>query len=97
VTDLQEFLEEHPDQIVWEDQVENGNYKRSYFPTRAMNATVVFCNPKSEIAYLDYKVTLQISLGPADQVRSIAACTTPLGALMVLPWQVNLRKQRKHK
>ncbi|MDH5690015.1 MAG: hypothetical protein OEY81_01120 [Candidatus Bathyarchaeota archaeon] len=97
LTDLQELLEEHPDQIIWKDQVENGNYERSYTPTRIMNATVVFYNPSSEIAYVEYDVTLKSGLAPGDKVRTIAYCAAPIGIILAIPWLLNSWKQRKHK
>jgi hypothetical protein len=95
-TALQEFLEQNPDRIIWEDQIENGHYERSYFSTRIMNAIVVFYNPASEIAYLQYEGSVRL-FGSTDETRCIGACTTPLGVLLVLPWQVNQWKQRKDK
>jgi len=95
LTDLQEFLAEHPDQIIWEDEVENGNYKRSYTPTRVMNATVVFYNPSSETAIVEYNVALKSSLAPGDKVRNIAYWAAPIGIILALPWLLNMWKQRK--
>jgi len=97
-TDLQELLEEHPDRVIWEHEVENGDYKRSYIPTRVMNATVVAYNqPDSENAYLESDVALQSGLAPKDKVRNIAYWVAPIGVILALPWLVNLWKQRKHK
>jgi len=95
-TALQEFLEQNPDRIIWEDQIENGHYERSYFTARFMNAVVVFYNPASEIAYLQYEGSLRF-FGSTDESRCVGACTTPLGTLLVLPWQVSQWKQRKNK
>ncbi len=96
VTDLQELLEEQPDKVIWEHEVENGDYKRSYTPTRVMNATLIVYNPPdSEIAYLDHSVSLQSSLAPGDKVRTIAYWTTPIGLILAMPWLVNIWKERK--
>jgi hypothetical protein len=95
-TALQEFLEQNPDRIIWKDQIENGEYERSYFSTRFMNAVVVFHNPTSEIAHLHYEEGLKF-FGSTDETRYVAVCATPLGALLILPWQVNQWKQRKKK
>jgi hypothetical protein len=95
-TDLQELLEEHPDKVIWEHEVENGDYKRSYSPTRVMNATVVAYNqPDSESAYLEFDVALQSVLAPKDKVRNIAYWTAPIGVILAIPWLVNLWKERK--
>ena len=96
-TDLQEFLSEHPDRIIWEPEVENGDYKRSYTPTRVMNAAVVFYNPSSETAYVEYDVALKSSLAPRDKVRTIAYWAAPTGIILATPWFLNVWKQRKQK
>jgi len=97
LTDLQKLLEEHPDQIIWEREVEDGEYTRSYTPTRVTNATVVIYNPSSETAYVEYMVALKSSLAPADKVRNIAYGTTPIGIILAIPWLLNIWKQRKQK
>jgi len=98
VTDLQEVLQEHPEQIIWEHEVENGDYERSYTPTRVMNATVVVYNPPdSESAYLEYNVALKSSLAPGDKVRTIVYFAAPIGLILAMPWFLNVWKQRKQK
>ena len=98
VTDLQQILQENRDLIIWEHEVENGDYKRSYTPTRVMNATVIAYNqPDSEIAYLEYNVALQSGLAPGDKVRTIAYFAAPIGIILAIPWFLNLWKQRKQK
>jgi hypothetical protein len=95
-TDLQELLQEHPDQVIWQHEVENGDYKRSYTPTRVMNATVAFYNPSdSETAYVDYEGALKMGLAPGDKVRTIAYFAAPIGIILTMPWLVNIWKQRK--
>jgi len=95
-TALQEFLEQNPERIIWEDQIENGRYERSYFTAGFMDAVVVFYNPASEIAHLQYEGSVRF-FGSTDETRCIGACATPLGVLLVLPWQVSQWKQRKNK
>ena len=97
LTDLQELLTEHPDQIIWEHEVENSYYERNYTPTRVTNATVVVYNPSSETAYLEYDVALKSSLAPGDKVRTIAYFAAPIGLILAIPWFLNVWKQRKHK
>jgi len=97
-TDLHELVSDHPEQIIWEDPVENGNYKRSYSPTRVMNATVIFYNPSSsETARVEYDVALESSLAPGDKVRTIAYFAAPIGIILTIPWLLNSWKQRKQK
>ncbi|MGD9130940.1 MAG: hypothetical protein PVH73_05125 [Candidatus Bathyarchaeota archaeon] len=92
VTDLQE----NPDLIIWEHEVENGDYKRSYTPTRVMNATIVVYNElDSEMAYLEYEMTLRSALAPKEKVRTIAYFAAPIGVILAIPWLVNIWKQRK--
>ena len=96
VTDLQQILQENRDLIIWEHEVENGDYKRSYTPTRVMNATVIAYNqPDSEIAYLEYDVALQSGLAPKEKVRTIAYFAAPIGVILAIPWFVNIWKERK--
>jgi hypothetical protein len=95
LTDLQELLEEQPDRIIWEREVEDGDYKRSYTPTRIMNTTVVFYNPSSEITLVEYNVALRSSLAPGEKVQNIAYCAAPIGIILAIPWFVNSWKQRK--
>ena len=96
VTGLQQILQENRDLIIWEHEVENGDYKRSYTPTRVMNATVIAYNqPDSEIAYLEYNVALQSGLAPGDKVRTIAYFAAPIGVILAIPWLVNIWKERK--
>jgi len=98
VADLQELLQEHPDRVTWEREVENEDYEWSYIPTRVMNATIVFYNPSdSETAYVEYDVALKSSLAPRDKVRTIAYCATPIGIILAIPWLLNSWKQRKQK
>ena len=96
VTDLQQILQENRDLIIWEDTVENGDYKRSYTPTRIMNATAVLYNqPDSESVYVEHDVALKSSLAPGDKVRTIAYFAAPIGVLLAIPWLVNIWKERK--
>jgi len=95
-TDLQQILQENRDLIIWEHEVENGDYKRSYTPTRILNATLIVYNPSdSENAYLDHSVSLQSSLAPGDKVRTIAYWAAPIGVILAIPWLVNIWKERK--
>ena len=96
VTDLQQILQENRDLIIWEHEVENGDYKRNYTPTRVMNATVIVYNPSdSEAADLEHSVSLQSSLAPRDKVRTIAYFAAPIGVILTIPWFVNIWKERK--
>jgi hypothetical protein len=95
-TDMKQILQENRDLIIWEHEVENGDYKRSYTPTRVMNATVIVYNPSdSETADLEHSVSLQSSLAPGDKVRTIAYFAAPIGVILMIPWLVNLWKERK--
>jgi len=95
-TDLQQILQENRDLIIWEDTVENGDYRRSYTPTRIMNATAVLYNqPDSESVYVEHDVALKSSLAPGDKVRTIAYFAVPIGVILMIPWLVNMWKERK--
>lgn len=97
LTDLQELLEEHPEQIKWQHEVENSHYERNYNPTKVMNATVVAYNQGSETAQIEYDVALESILAPGDKVRTIAYIAAPIGIIMAIPWLLDIWKQRKKK
>jgi hypothetical protein len=94
VTDLQE----NPDLIIWEHEVENEEYTRSYTPTRLMNITsVVYNKPDSETAYFQYELTVTSALAPKEKVLTIAYFAAPIGIILAIPWLLNFWKQRKTK
>jgi hypothetical protein len=96
-TDLEKLVDEQSDKVIWQHEVENGDYTWSYSPTRVMNATVVAYNqPDAERAHLDADVSLHSSLAPKEKVRTIAYWVAPVGIILAVPWLVNLWKQRKH-
>ena len=97
LTDLQELLDNYPEQKLWEHEVVNSNYERNYTPPRIMNATVIVYNPSSETAQLEYDMSLRNSLAPGEKVRTIAYFAAPLGVIMTVPWLLDFWKQRKHK
>jgi hypothetical protein len=96
-TDFQEFLDANPDLIVWEYNLEDESFEKSYTPTKVMRATLVFHNPSSDEAILDYEVTLISSVAPGEKVRTIAYCAAPIGIILAIPWLLNVWKQRKQK
>jgi hypothetical protein len=97
LTDLQELLEEHPEQIKWQHEVVNSHYERNYTPTKLMNATVVAYNQGSETAQLEHDMALKSILAPGDKVRTIAYFAAPIGVIMAIPWFLDVWKQRKKK
>lgn len=96
-TDLEKIVDEDPERILWEREVGNGRFERSYSPTRIVNASLVMFNPNSETARFDYQVTLTSSLAPGEKVRNIAYVAAPLGIVLMIPWFLNWWKQRKNK
>jgi hypothetical protein len=95
-TDLEKLVEEQPEKIIWEHTVEKEDYKWSYSPTRVMNATVIaYGQPDSETAYFEHEVSLQRGLAPKDKVRTIAYGVAPIGAILAIPWLLNVWKERK--
>jgi hypothetical protein len=97
LTDLQELLKEHPEQIPLEHEVENSGYKLNYTPSKIMNATVAVYNNASETATLEFDMALKSSLAPGDKVRTIAYFAAPIGVIMAVPWLLSGWKQRKNK
>jgi len=96
-TDLQEFLDANPDLIIWEYNLEDESFEKSYTPTKVMRATLVFYNPSSDEAIVDYEVTLISSVAPGGKVRTIAYFAAPIGIILAMPWLLNVWKQRKQK
>jgi len=95
-TDLQEFLDANPNLIIWEYNLENETFERSYTPTKVINATLVFHNPSSdEEAKVDFGVTLISTVAPGEKVRNIAYWAAPIGVVLAIPWLVNMWKERK--
>ena len=99
-TDLQEilyaFLDANPDLIIWDYNLEDESFERSYTPTKVMNATLVFHNPSlDERAIVDYELSLISTVAPGEKVRNIAYWAAPIGIILAIPWFVNSWKQRK--
>jgi len=95
LSELQEFLENHTEGIIWEYEIVNETFSRTYTPTRVMNATVIFYNPNPETAQVEHYVSLKSSLAPANKVQNIVIFGAPIGILLALPWLLNLWKQKK--
>jgi hypothetical protein len=96
-TDFQEFLDTNPDMIIWEYNLEDESFERSYTPTKVMRATLVFYNPSSDEAIVDYEVTLISRVAPGEKVRNITYFAAPIGIILTIPWFLNVWKQRKQK
>jgi hypothetical protein len=94
-TELQKFLDTNPNLVIWEHKVENGSFNQEFTPTKVMNATLVFYNPTSEQATVDYNVELTSSVAPGKKVRNIAYWAAPIGIILAIPWILDIRKQRK--
>lgn len=94
---IQEILDGEPDKIIWEWEVNNGQFRRNYVPTRLINVTVVIFNPSSETVNIDNSVSLKSSLAPTEKTQTIAYVTVPIGLLFTLPWILDSWKQRKNK
>ncbi len=95
LTDLQEIVNEHPERILWEQKVVDGEYERSYTPTRIVNASVIFYNPTSETALVEHTIALKSSLAPRDKVLTLAYWAAPIGIVLTIPWLAEIRKNRK--
>ena len=95
LTDLQELLEDRPEQIPLQHQVENSGYKLNYTPSKIMNATIAVYNNASETVTLEFDIALKSSLAPGDKVQTIAYFAAPIGVIMATPWILNGWKQRK--
>jgi hypothetical protein len=99
-TDLQEildaFLDANPSLIIWDYNLEDELFDRSYTPTKVMNATLVFHNPSlDEEATVDYELSLISTVAPGEKVRNIAYWAAPIGIVLAIPWLVNIWKERK--
>ena len=96
-TDLQELLDEQPEKRLWEQEVVNTTYERNYNPSKLVNATLVTYNQGSEMVMFDFDISLKNILAPGDKVRTIAYFAAPIGAIMAIPWLLDIWKQRKKK
>ena len=96
-TSLQQFLTGHSDQVLWDRELEEGQYEWRYTTTEIIDATIVFYNPTSEDSVVGYKVLVYTSLAPGDTVQKLAFCATLIGIELALPWFLTSWKQRKSK
>ena len=61
-----------------------------------MNATIIVYNqPDSEEAYLQYDLELRNALAPKEKAQNIAYWAVPIGVIMATPWILIGWKQRK--
>ncbi|PVX23197.1 MAG: hypothetical protein CW716_12695 [Candidatus Bathyarchaeum sp.] len=97
LTDLQEILQEHPEQIKREQRVEDSSYELNFTPLKIMNATVVVYNQGSENAEMEYDISLKTSLAPSGKLQTIACFAAPIGSIMAIPWLLDIWKGRKKK
>jgi hypothetical protein len=92
-TELQTFLEEYPERIIWMYNLEDEVYEYSYSPTRVMNATFVAYNPSSANATLGFEVTVTSRVAPEEKVLNIALWATPTGLVLAIPWITTVWKR----
>lgn len=92
-----QFLEEHPDLIIWEYSLKDELFERHFSPTRVMNVTIVFYNPSLTDTIIDFEVLLQYVVAPEEKTLNIALWTIPVGLVLTIPWFTNMWKQRKRK
>jgi hypothetical protein len=83
VNALAAFLAENPEVIGWQGQIRDGTVE--YIPTEVINATVIFANPSTNSAAIEYKGSILSLLAPGDKVRTLAICVIPMGILLTLP------------
>jgi hypothetical protein len=96
-TELQQFLEEHPDLIRLEYSLEDELFESHFSPTRVMNVTIVFYNPSLADTLFDFEVVLQNVVAPEEKTLNVALWVIPIGLVLTIPWFTNMWKQRKRK
>lgn len=97
VTILEEFLENNPDAIGWQDEIRNGKTHHEYVPTRVTNATLILANPGLDYVPVEIEVTITSQVAPGTKVRNLSLGAIPIGFFMALPWIAQLwREKDKH-
>lgn len=92
VTNLEEFLEENPNKIGWQEEMQEGEIE--YVPTKVTNATLVFSNPSSNYIRVDYEGSMISLVAPETKVRNLAQWAIPIGFVLALPWLTQLWKEK---
>jgi hypothetical protein len=93
---LEKFLKDHPASVTWQEKVADEAVKLQYAPTRLANITLVFSNPNTEAAKVEYDGRLLNFIVPSERALNPAKVAIPTGFILTLPWLNSTRKTKKN-
>jgi hypothetical protein len=94
-TILDEFLQTHPNLILWQGQGEKIHL--NYVPTEIVNITIIVSNPNGNSANIKYSLDVEYGFASISRMRSVAIWTLPIGVLCALPWTTLKIMQRRNR
>lgn len=93
-TYFEEFLEANPGSVGWHNEIQDGEIDYEYVPTRITNATLAFSNTSSDIIRLEFEISVTGLVAPRTKVLTLVQWTIPLGFVLVLPWLIDLVREK---
>lgn len=95
VSILKEFLNNHPNSVVWQENTVNGQVEFQYAPTKLMNVTLIFSNSNIESANINYNGRLLSFIVPSERALNLAKFVIPIGFVLALLWLTLIWKRRR--
>lgn len=97
VSILEEFLSKHPNSVAWQENTVGGRVEFQYAPTKLMNVTLIFSNPRTESTNVSYNGRLLSFMIPSERALNSAKFVIPIGFVLALPWLTSMWKRRRTK
>lgn len=97
VSILEEFLNNHPNSVARRENTVGGLVEFQYAPTKLMNVTLLFSNPSTESANVNYSGSLLSFIIPSERALNPARFVIPMGFVLALPWLTSIWKRRRTK
>ena len=97
VSILDEFLTEHPNSVARRENTVGGLVEFQCAPTKLMNVTLIFSNPSTESANVNYSGRLLSFIIPSERALNPARFVIPMGFVLALPWMTSIWKRRRTK
>jgi hypothetical protein len=95
VSILEKFLKDHPASVTWREKVADEAVQLQYAPARLTNITLVFSNPNTETAKVQYDGKLLNFIVPSERALDPAKLIIPIGFFLTFPWLDSMWKTRK--
>lgn len=92
---LEEFLNSHRNTVAWQENVAEGGIEYQYAPTRPNNITLIFLNPNTEAAKIEYTGKLLNFILPSERALAPTKVILPAGFILSIPWISLTWKRRK--